>query len=268
MDTIMSLFLYAIGIVWIMSHSVVVDGRLLNARDHSIGKWILEIRTQHHRSTGVKNNAISNKKDVVMQLFGIDAVDSIASEKRFFGGEKIKCDLHLKSDGTFILKPHSIIDKKAIEQEENGSGESKSDEDHSYSDDANLNFGTLMESMGGDDDAAFQTKLIQTNGRWKVRQNPYCVTDRHYDEILFSVSPSSSQDLNKNEKSLYSRMDFRCKLWGRFGSHHAKGMFKPGRMTHGRITGTLRSTKQQKQKTSARRDIIATFRAIPESQFR
>lgn len=237
-----------------------VSGRLLNAREHSLGKWILEMTTTSSLPS-------SSSKDIALQLFGPDALERIISKNCLFGSKKIVCDLHLKSDGTFVIRPHDIVQKQQHTIPESKNDENNVSSSPGVTNEVGLDFGSLMETMGGDDDDAFQTKPIQTNGRWKVRQNPYCVTDRHFDEILFFAAPSSSpQSTHANDNSVYSRIDFRCKLWGRFGSHHTRGMFKPGRMTHGRITGTIRPNNAQKQQNPSKRDIIATFRAIPESQ--
>lgn len=79
-------------------------------------------------------------------------------------------------------------------------------------------------------------------GEWFLTPNPYCVTDRHYDEITLISEPKIRRVfLPKTTVVEKATVELRCKLWGRYsaGAVRRKLGWKHGRsrsrMTHGNV---------------------------------
>ena len=111
------------------------------------------------------------------------------------------------------------------------------------------------------------------NGEWFLTPNPYCVTDRHYDEITLISAPRIRRVyLSTSTVVEKATVELRCKLWGRYsaGAVRRKLGMKHGRsrsrMTHGHVLtvketfsdnggGSLgEATKQLPQ-----RDVVGSF---------
>ena len=171
----------------------------------------------------------------------------------------MECQLCLNPDGTFVLHPPSPFDLQTT----------------------NAN--------------AVQRLLLK--GFWKLRQNPYCVTDRHYDELSLVSYPKvrlhfslQGKYTNPKPKGINGwvlgrdmiTLEMRCKVWGRYGSNTVCRLLRyplardASRMTHGILSITktttpndvpandLLSTTLQPQsvnKNIVRRVICATFQA-------
>lgn len=126
-------------------------------------------------------------------------------------------------------------------------------------------------------------------GEWNLQPNPYCVTDRHYDELrLRSVPKVKSYQQETEELSLSpSRqkeqitMEMQCKLWGRYGSNTIRYFLKrprgkdAGRMVKGQLSIVKIVSNDDAdeddidlQDASTRRVLCATFRGsrIPTSE--
>lgn len=91
-------------------------------------------------------------------------------------------------------------------------------------------------------------------GWWSLRPNPYCVTDRQYDELTLISYPKvrkyASRTNDKTGELMMPLMqkqeeiiiELNCKLWGRYGSNAIRKAMRlkqgrdAGRMTHGIIT--------------------------------
>ena len=81
-----------------------------------------------------------------------------------------------------------------------------------------------------------QEDLADIQGKWKVQSNPYCPTDRYYDNIVLE----SYRRTQKNESGdILQQGNFRlhAKLWGRYESYQViRRKFKRiPRMSHGTI---------------------------------
>lgn len=136
--------------------------------------------------------------------------------------KKFQCELILHKDGRFSLEPPS----SGLNVE-------------------NINIGKM------------KALLRPLKGQWRVDANPYCVTDRHYDELtLLSDAkvriPQKSSQCRK-EKDLSNcvehlekwdqiRVELNCNVWGRLGSNPIRHMLHlrrgkdAGRMVKGTIS--------------------------------
>ena len=118
---------------------------------------------------------------------------------------RLNCELLLDDDGTFVLNPPSDL----------GNNESRSE--------------------------VSETSYLPLRGHWMLKANPYCVTDRHYDELtLVSDSKVRYGGDERNKEKI--TMELHCKVWGRFSSNsiryllkHARGK-DAGRLTHGTLS--------------------------------
>jgi len=80
------------------------------------------------------------------------------------------------------------------------------------------------------------------HGEWFLTPNPYCVTDRHYDEITLISEPRIRRVyLPSSTVVEKATVQLRCKIWGRYsaGAVRRKIGLKHGRsrsrMTHGNV---------------------------------
>lgn len=80
-------------------------------------------------------------------------------------------------------------------------------------------------------------------GIWKLQPNPYCVTDRQYDELCLISNPRIKRAVHRHTSVSQTTavIEMRCKIWGRYGTRsirnimrHGHGRSK-GRITHGTI---------------------------------
>jgi hypothetical protein len=78
---------------------------------------------------------------------------------------------------------------------------------------------------------------LPIRGEWFLKSNPYCVTDRQYDELYLVSYPRVKQIQSFDRQ--YAVFELRCRLWGRYGMktirdavgyNHGRTM---GRLTHG-----------------------------------
>mmetsp|Transcript_17216 Transcript_17216/g.22365 ORF Transcript_17216/g.22365 Transcript_17216/m.22365 type:complete len:246 (-) Transcript_17216:260-997(-) len=233
--------------VTLFAFSETVTGRLLSVREQALGKWTLKL---------------NNGDGICEHLFGSEANDRIIRESNIFGKKIIVCDLTVKTDGSFILKPRNVkgeqthVSASRVESELKHKDIDRNDQIEDLPPSSlPTNFGTLLEMSGNE--TIF--KPIQTNGRWKIQSNPYCITDRHYDEITFSTQ------------------DYRgtARLWGRFGSQELRSFFsagrqclKVGKLTHGKIyerqSKPNRSRRESYRRSGKqfRSNLLTTFYAI------
>lgn len=114
-------------------------------------------------------------------------------------------------------------------------------------------------------------------GEWYLTPNPYCVTDRHYDELLLVSEPRMRRRSKMIEKA---RVELRCQVWGRYGAGAVRkriglkhGRIR-GRMTHGTIVIVKENVEEgigsvkKGKRFPTTRDVVGTFggRAIVDTE--
>ncbi len=148
---------------------------------------------------------------------------------------RLQCELLLKEDGTFVLNPPSELCQNSYDGEK------------------------------------LEINRLPLKGLWNLKPNPYCVTDRQYDELTLVSNPKVRYDgsrLSNKEKERVV-LEMHCKVWGRFGSNtirtllnHSRGR-DAGRFTHGTLS--IRKDVVDKElntdPVSSRRAVCATFKA-------
>jgi hypothetical protein len=67
------------------------------------------------------------------------------------------------------------------------------------------------------------------NGRWELGRNPYCLTDRFYDDLLLESYPRSLKRSGDGEVLKRVSFQFKCRIYGRYCGHERR----LGRINHG-----------------------------------
>ena len=143
-------------------------------------------------------------------------------EKRFWKNS-MDCVLSMASDGTFVLTP-----KYVTLPDSPNAKEAYTTENHD------------RKTLTVEKDET--PRLLDLRGSWNVLANPYCVTDRYYDQVSFSSYPRqqttiSRSDPDESEEQVLSQPPFQlvlnCRMWGR---HKRQIKNKDTyRMTHGTL---------------------------------
>jgi len=221
------------------------QAQLLHPNDMAAGRWSVSIKRRDRslfESMVFPRNPVSD----AIEVKG-DEGSSLSKLKR--NRKPMNCDLILDRDGTFTLSPP----------------------DFSSTSDA-----TLEEEDSGQGNRCIRQPL---KGLWHVRPNPYCVTDRHYDELRLESIPkvritpndggifeSSLDELKKWEQVT---VELNCNVWGRFGSNPIRHMLRrprgknAGRLTHGTMSIVKTTAEGGGDHTNeeTKRVLCATFQA-------
>ena len=108
---------------------------------------------------------------------------------------------------------------------------------------------------------------LPLRGEWEILSNPYCITDRFYDQVSMRSYPRQEIELNGGKVLSSLEMTFHCRMWGRY----SKGTIKSrrGKMTHGTmaILSSSNSENASSNKPWWRRNrpILASFSAFRNS---
>ena len=119
-------------------------------------------------------------------------------------------------------------------------------------------------------DSATGGQILPVHGKWTLHPNPYCVTDRFYDQVVLHSFPRVQKKVvdGQAEEILQSlSLDIQCRLTGHF-SHgrlvrrfwgRDPRCFARGKLSHGVVV--LNQALATDQKIGARPRIAATFAA-------
>eukprot|EP00525_Craspedostauros_australis_P003435 CAMPEP_0198110758 /NCGR_PEP_ID=MMETSP1442-20131203/2765_1 /TAXON_ID= /ORGANISM="Craspedostauros australis, Strain CCMP3328" /LENGTH=315 /DNA_ID=CAMNT_0043766945 /DNA_START=95 /DNA_END=1042 /DNA_ORIENTATION=+ len=127
--------------------------------------------------------------------------------------QKVPCSLSIHSDGTFLLTPTSHTAKYGNANNRNA-------------------------------EISQKTTCMPIRGRWRVQPNPYCITDRFYDNLVLESYPrlevrKSDAWYDPDEVLQMVTLRMNCRLWGRnrSGINDATGVVlkRGGRLSHGSI---------------------------------
>ena len=102
--------------------------------------------------------------------------------------------------------------------------------------------GSFTLSLKNNENSSSSMNNMPLQGKWKLQPNPYCVTDRQYDELCLISNPRVKRAVRRTSVSQTTAViEMRCKLWGRYGSRSIRTFMKhghgrrKGRITHGTI---------------------------------
>lgn len=178
------------------------------------------------------------------------ASSPVTSNQKFELRRRMECNLFLDDDGTFTLMPPLLHPSIQSFQDQ-------------------------------------EVKRQPLRGYWHLKPNPYCVTDRQYDELILESIPKvrvfengSLNDAEKGkEKDEYHSgaekitIEMSCNVWGRFGSNAIRRLMgrptgkSAGRLTHGKLSIVKVTSDSLDESTCVgkiRRVLCATFRARHE----
>lgn len=147
------------------------------------------------------------------------------SFRRRLWGTSMDCSLSLCQDGTFVLSPGKT--SSAPELVRGGS---------------TRNIAPRI------------TGRLDMRGNWKVLANPYCITDRFYDQLTLRSYPRAVVR-SASWPSPSGTMNLCCRVWGRHNQSDTIG--RSGRMTH----GTLVWKENKPKRVFPSRRIVASFSA-------
>jgi hypothetical protein len=234
--------------------------RPLNAIMCAVGEWQLELRGPCWMDV----SKIFPPKDYT----GINdtSVHTTTMIRRRPWGASLPCSLSMAEDGTFVLQP-----KMSVVTAKDTNAKSSADNYHD--------------------------QILTLRGQWKLYKNPYCVTDRAFDELSLKSYPRTKVAMpNPNRKAVHQSGDtsakgrmnvmeittvdfsFYCRLWGLYDRQRLKSRriipskidcsmssFSPyGRMTHGTVVLSRRQQHQQHNRLwntflNHYRPVVATF---------
>lgn len=118
---------------------------------------------------------------------------------------------------------------------------------------------------------------LPMRGHWDVLSNPYCITDRFYDQLRLkslprgvSLASSSTGETDKVVLPCSGTMDLSCRVWGRHVRSQTVG--RKGSITHGTVLWKEEVNTEKEEDgssrtkassiLSARRSVLASFSAI------
>ncbi|KAL3826741.1 hypothetical protein ACHAXA_009350 [Cyclostephanos tholiformis] len=176
----------------------------------------------------------------------------------------VSCVLNLEKNGKFSLSLVEGADGD-YDRNEKGAPDAKGHEGHS--DDSTPSPHCRRATI----------KHRPLRGEWYLTPNPYCVTDRHYDELLLV---SETRMRRRSDVIERARVEMRCQVWGRYGAGAIRrkiglkhGRIR-GRMNHGTIVIVREGeddgigSEKRGKKIPITREVVGTFagRAIVDSE--
>ena len=103
-------------------------------------------------------------------------------------------------------------------------------------------------------------------GQWKVLSNPYCITDRFYDQLVLESYPRVETKQHNHIPLQSVELAMSCRMWGKYASNKRflfqRSWRRPrGRMTHGTLLVSKRAIPNRKMQRWGR-PILASFSAF------
>lgn len=107
---------------------------------------------------------------------------------------------------------------------------------------------------------------LSVHGKWKVQSNPYCATDRFYDQLIFDSYPRLQKQILENSNNSKRshcvkkvKLQIRCRLHGHFtaGRLRFSKAFAKGRMSHGYMIMNRRNDEQIKNTGERNTSMVA-----------
>lgn len=94
---------------------------------------------------------------------------------------------------------------------------------------------------------------LPLRGEWNVLGNPYCITDRFYDQLQLRSYPRAATSKRRGETINSGSLEISCRVWGRFAKSNEIG--RKGNMSHGALVW------KADQSLKFPRRILASFKA-------
>jgi hypothetical protein len=116
------------------------------------------------------------------------------------------------------------------------------------------------------------SRRMPIRGKWNVLNNPYCATDRLYDQLTMQSYPRVQTSKSEPQQYLQTvGMTLHCRMWGRFNTG---GIFRQwrqygGKLTHGTCVWREYDVSPEAKLSwwRVRRPVVASFSALrPKKQ--
>ena len=219
------------------SQNTSVAARPLNSIQLATGEWDVSIRGGFWTNPSDIFPSVAQSEDETTILPFV--------RKRPWGRSSMDCILSMASDGTFVLTPKYVETKDSDEKEE---------------------YKTRNHDLVADDREEPNPLLLDLRGSWNVLANPYCVTDRYYDQVSLRSYPRQKTTTTQNEHGSHQvspafQLVLNCRMWGR---HKRLSRRKQGtyRMTHGTLVCKERNVPWWKH---FGRPLVGSFSAVRSS---
>jgi len=269
--------LFVMMIMWSFSlffvcEVVVIEARLLSAYEQAIGKWNVTLHRKMsprffdtvlfppiHPAPTIKGQRQRQRQRQPLQR-----------TKRLRRLPKtMDCTLVLRSDGTFVLEPPPSFFHT-----------DKTRTNHHPLNHKNTHVHVRDDSMDESDESVHHVgEPMGMRGRWKLVPNPYCITDRQYDELTLYSHPRVQWNWRGDKILKRARLELRCRIWGRYGAKSIRSLMgmshgrSKARITHGSllyIANNSRSHSHSRNTNNSstnkryeQRRVCATFSARP-----
>jgi hypothetical protein len=209
--------------------SLFTSARNLDSKELSIGVWNVTMKCRRSSFTS----------DVFPPRVARERPDQTTRRRQWPWGDasqSFDCHLSLFSNGTFALQPR---------------------DEKSWSQLAGTN---IPSSNQGEPN--HQSPYLAIHGRWKVQSNPYCVTDRSYDEVTLASVPRVQTRITPNaEPAEVQAQRLRLLMQCRLSGHCTNGglarrlqgsdSYSRGRISRGVILSQDELTLAQKQDSNS-----------------
>ena len=188
---------------------------------------------------------------------------SVPFVKRRLWGASLDCILSLAPDGTFVLTPKRMETTADDEDDHSPSNGRKE----------GISVKNSMLTKGGKrtktTTTTTTTGVLDLRGSWNVLANPYCVTDRLYDQVSLTSYPRQKIGTRKGNRTTAAtateesvlrtiHLTMNCRMWGR----HNRQSRQRYRMTHGTLVCRKHDVPWWKQ---LHRPVLASFSAVRSS---
>lgn len=216
-----------------------ISARSLDSTELSIGDWNVTMKCRRSFFT----SDVFPPRVALEQQPG----QNIQRQRRWLppwadAPQSFGCHLSLFSNGTFALQPR---------------------DEESWNELAGTNTNAINSDNNGEPHVHHEPQYLAVHGRWKVQSNPYCVTDRSFDEVTLASFPRVQTRITRNseqmesQESVVSSKRLRLLLHCRLSGHYTNGglarklqgndSYSRGRISRGVILSQNQPSRSQQQ---------------------
>ncbi|CAJ1942834.1 unnamed protein product [Cylindrotheca closterium] len=120
------------------------------------------------------------------------------------------------------------------------------------------------------DDGTFCLRPEQSNdnhlpvrGRWNVLSNPYCITDRFYDQLTLKSHPRQHIVNADGEEDAVIDSITAVNVYARMWGHYSRNKPGRGKLSHGSLTVSAEESKHERRRWPVKQSI--SFSAVKKS---
>mmetsp|Transcript_8615 Transcript_8615/g.21199 ORF Transcript_8615/g.21199 Transcript_8615/m.21199 type:complete len:319 (+) Transcript_8615:152-1108(+) len=265
--------------------SMFVAARPVTSFQLATGEWDVSIRGASWMDPSFLFPSVYTSHSVATQNSNdepkIGKTVPVVKRKRW--GSSLDCKLSLASDGTFVLTPKQVT--TTVAQDVDNSRDTTTGVTPTIPE----RFANMFRKYNTQTRTP-EPGVLDLRGSWKVLANPYCVTDRFYDQVSITADPrqrvfrperretsegsgTTTFDDGTEDRVLRTvQWTMNCRVWGRHtGTGHrqlpGRRGINPYRMTHGTLAVRDLCTEGDDSPWWRRfcRPVVASFTAVRSS---